>query len=180
MQAIIIRHVADKNPHNQPILYPQPYFPLYINSSANGSHKMASFNTATLSTAVTITSLAAATTRTLSSRPFNQSLFGLKSQRKGRFTMASHKVTLITPSGTKQFDCSDGEYILDRAEELGMDLPYSCRAGACSSCAGLIKQGTDNSFLDDELIDAGFVLTCVAFPKSDVTIETHKEDDLLP
>lgn len=91
--------------------------------------------------------------------------------------MASYKVTLTTPSGTKTFDCSDGDYILDRTEELGMDLPYSCRAGACSSCAGLIKQGnvdqSDNSFLDDEMVDAGFVLTGVAFPKSDVVMETH-------
>lgn len=90
--------------------------------------------------------------------------------------MASYTVTLITPSGTKKFDCSD------RAEETGMDLPYTCRAGACSSCVGVIKEGTvdqsDGSFLDDDQIDAGFGLTCIAVPESNVVIETHKEKDL--
>ena len=95
-------------------------------------------------------------------------------------TERSFQVSLEMPHGkAASFACPADEYILDAADANGIDLPYSCRAGACSTCAARLLQGTvdqaDQNFLTQEQMDDGLVLLCSAFPTSDCAFLTHQE-----
>ena len=93
--------------------------------------------------------------------------------------MASYTISI---EGGESVACADDDYILDAADAAGVDLPSSCRAGACSTCAGKILTGSvdqsDQSFLDDDQMGQGYALLCVSYPTSNCTIQSDSQNDL--
>jgi|TARA_B110000977_G_scaffold108536_1_gene141223 ferredoxin len=98
--------------------------------------------------------------------------------------MATFKVTFKSAEHNidSTIECDSSKYLLESAELADLDLPYSCRAGSCSTCLGKTESGTfdqpDQTFLDDDQLAQGFVLTCVAYPSSDSVILVHEEENL--
>lgn len=98
--------------------------------------------------------------------------------------MVTYQVRLLSAAHNLDvtINCPDDKFILEAAEENNVELPYSCRAGSCSTCLGKVIKGSvdqpDQTFLDEEQMVNGFVLTCVAYPTANTTIETHEEENL--
>jgi 2Fe-2S type ferredoxin len=69
-------------------------------------------------------------------------------------------------------DVAEGEYILEAAEAQGFDWPFSCRAGACANCAGIVKEGDIDMDMqqilsDEEVEDKNVALTCIGSAATD-------------
>lgn len=95
----------------------------------------------------------------------------------------TYTVTIKHQGKTHELEVAEDQKILDAAEDKGIDLPNSCNAGVCTTCAakivgeGTVEQ-TDGMGLGPELQAEGYVLLCVAYPRSDLTIDTEKEDEV--
>ncbi len=76
----------------------------------------------------------------------------------------------------------EDQTVLVAAQAAGLDLPTSCNAGVCTTCAAMIIEGTvnqaDGMGVSPELQADGYALLCVAYPTSDLKIETEKEDEV--
>ena len=76
----------------------------------------------------------------------------------------------------------EDRYILQAVENQGVELPFSCRNGACTSCAVRVISGEiyqpEAMGLSPDLRDRGYALLCVAYPRSDLVVETQDEDEV--
>lgn len=80
-----------------------------------------------------------------------------------------------------EVDCPDDMYILEAAEQAGLDLPATCKAGICGTCVGRIAQGSiDPSDIADieftitkEEQEQGLAMLCMTRACSDLVVETQ-------
>jgi ferredoxin len=89
-------------------------------------------------------------------------------------------VTFVTETGQVQTEAADDQYLLDVAVAAGLDLPYSCLQGWCTTCAGRVLEGqvdqTEARRLYPQDEAAGFVLLCSAFPRSPLRILVNQKE----
>ena len=80
------------------------------------------------------------------------------------------KITVLVDGEETAFEMSQKQTLLEAALKQGLDAPYSCQGGICSSCLARITKGTaemkKNSILTDGEIAEGLILTCQAYPTS--------------
>ncbi len=76
----------------------------------------------------------------------------------------------------------EDHYILQTAEAQGVNLPYACRNGACTTCAVRVLQGEihqpEAMGISAELKEQGYALLCVSYPRSALEVETQDEDEV--
>ena len=100
--------------------------------------------------------------------------------------MADYQVRLI--NSATSLDCTitvpGDRYILEIAIESGIRLPSGCGQGECSACVAKLLSGevdqNEQKFLRPSELAAGYAVTCVAYPLSDCTLQTHQEQVLYP
>ena len=80
------------------------------------------------------------------------------------------KITVLVDGEETAFEMSQKQTLLEAALKQGLDAPYSCQGGICSSCLARITKGSaemkKNSILTDGEIADGLILTCQAYPTS--------------
>ncbi|MEO0685357.1 MAG: 2Fe-2S iron-sulfur cluster-binding protein, partial [Cyanobacteria bacterium J06649_11] len=83
---------------------------------------------------------------------------------------------------THTLEVPDNRYILHSFEKQGVELPFSCRNGACTTCAVRVMKGNiaqpEAVGLSPHLQRKGYALLCVSYACSDLEVETQDEDEV--
>lgn len=96
--------------------------------------------------------------------------------------MATYTVEIQHQGNTHTIEVPDDKTVLAAAQAAGLELPFSCSAGVCTTCAAKLLSGSvdqaEGMGVSPELQSEGYALLCVAFPRSDLKLETEKEDEV--
>ena len=110
-------------------------------------------------------------------------LFTSSATEKVIYAGGSTKVSMLVDGDTFEFEMSGKQTILEAALKQGIDAPYSCQGGICSSCLCRITDGTaemkKNSILTDSEIAEGLVLSCQAVPTSSNIVVDYDDVQVL-
>jgi ring-1,2-phenylacetyl-CoA epoxidase subunit PaaE len=86
---------------------------------------------------------------------------------------------LIIDGKRREVPVAEGEAILDAALRAGLDLPFACKGGMCSTCRARLVEGSAEMELNYSLepweLKAGFVLTCQAKPTTDKVVVDYDQ-----
>lgn len=97
--------------------------------------------------------------------------------------MAKTYTVQIQHEGTTHtIEVPEDRQILQAAYAAGINLPSSCNAGVCTTCAVRLLEGTvdqsEGMGLSPELQAEGYALLCISYPRSDIKLESGKEDEV--
>jgi len=90
------------------------------------------------------------------------------------------QVTLQLDGLTRSFDMPKGQVsVLDAAMAEGLDVPYACKGGVCSTCRAMLLEGEvdmDANFaLEDYEVRRGYILTCQSYPATDKVVVDYDQ-----
>lgn len=98
------------------------------------------------------------------------------------FATPSHRVTIQHDGKEHILNVPEDMSILDAALEAEIDVPHDCKLGVCLTCPSRIVSGKldqSGTTLDDSVVDQGFALMCMSFPRSEVVVKSIDEDELV-
>lgn len=92
----------------------------------------------------------------------------------------TYTVEIHHQGSTHTISVPEDKTVLAAAQEAGLDLPFSCSAGVCTTCAALVTTGevdqSEGMGVSPEMQAEGYALLCVSYPRSNLVVETEKED----
>ncbi|CAL0300749.1 unnamed protein product [Lupinus luteus] len=120
----------------------------------------------------------------LSQKPFpcNNLRTTTTHDRSMRSVCCSYKVVVEHEGKSRELEVEADESILSKALESGLSVPHDCKLGVCMTCPARLLSGCvdqSDGMLSDDVVESGYALLCVSYPRSDCHIRVIPEEELL-